>query len=754
MRALNLILVLWSSFAWGAGMLVPTDQGIPPLSIRYHRVEVKIENGVSTTKVAQAFYNNTNSRLEATFIFPLPAEASISEFAMYMNGKKVQGELLESGKARAIYEDIVRRMQDPGLLEYMGNDLLKARVFPVEPRSDQRIEIEYSQVLKMDAGLYAYRYPLKTGDKASQTLEDFSVSVQLLSKVPIKTVFSPSHDVAVKRRGNAEATVGFEKEKASLDRDFELLYTVSQEDIGVNLVTHREKGEDGFFMLMVSPDQEIQEAKILAKDMTFVIDVSGSMQEEGKIDQVKQALRTCVQGLRPEDRFSVITFSTDVEEMFDGLTQASAENVAKACAQIEKIPARGGTNISDALKTALLAQSKDKRHKSIIFLTDGKPTVGTTDVESLLGEVASQNPGLRIFVFGVGTTVNTHLLDRMAEESGGTSIYVKPQQELEMAVSGFFEKASSPVLANLALDLGAATKASKIYPERLPDLYKGSQLVVFGRYKGQGDVAVRLTGDVEGQKREIVADASFPVVESGNDYLPRLWAVRRVGYILDEIRLHGENEELKGEVVDLSKQYGILTPYTSFLVVEEEKAQISQAPQPREPVSGPRPVPQDHREKMLSELTRKRQQTRDAAAAAAGAPAPAPQVQSSESFRESEGAAAVEAAKEVNELKSGRYDAQGASKDEAAMVRRVGQTTFYLSDGVWVDGRYTQGLEILKVKFGSKAYFQICEREPELKKLLSAGDRVLVVWKGKAIEIGPEGKEDLTEQELSRFLPK
>jgi len=746
--------------AWGGGVLIPSDAELPPLSVKYHRVEASVENSVATTKVSQAFYNSTSRRLEATFVFPLPAQASISQFAMYINGKRTEGELLEASKARGIYEDIVRRMKDPGLLEYMGNDLLRARIFPIEPRSDQRIEIEYAQVLQADGGIYSYLYPLRTGDQAAETLEDFSVSLRLESDVPLKAIFSPSHDVYVKRNGNRSATIGFEEERAPLDRDFVLMYTVSQEDIGVTLLTHNSKEEDGYFMLMVAPDEEIHASKVLAKDMTFVIDVSGSMKEENKMEQVKQALLYCVKGLRPKDRFNVVTFSTEADPMFEALVEASPEHVERACDRIGGLRARGWTHISDAFRVALGMQEKhsDKRHRSLVFLTDGKPTVGVTDTESLLTEIGSANPGLRLFVFGVGSTVNTHLLDRIAGDSGGASLYVKPKEEIELAVSTFFDKASFPVLTDLSLDFGSI-RVHKVYPEKLPDLYKGSQLVVLGRYRNHGEVAVRLKGNVAGERREVVSDALFPARERDNDYVPRLWAVRRVGYLLDEMRLHGENQELRDEVVDLSKQYGILTPYTSYLVVEDEKVE---RPAPRPPVSR-RPVPegggrQADRGWGLSRMKKSLLGRGEAGEAptsdhaqeeSKGVP-----LRSREQFMAQEGESAVQAAKEIRSLKEADMtssEAMGPSsmRDE---IKRVGQTTFYLMDDVWVDARYREDLETLRVKFGSDAYFQICQREPELKKLLSVGDRVLLVWKGKALAVGPDGKERLTAQELRDFL--
>jgi Ca-activated chloride channel family protein len=244
------------SNAFGSGMLIPKDESLPALAVKSQRVDIRVKDGVAATKVEQVFKNSVDRDLEAVFVFPLPPGAAISDFAMWIGGKRVSGELVEKQKAREVYEGIVRRMRDPGLLEYMSGNLLRVSVFPVPRNGEQKIELEYSQQLDFDSGLYKFTYPLKTGEQASRTIEDFTVSVRISSAVAIKTIYSPTHKVGITRKGDNEAILGFEEDKSLLDRDFEFFYGVSKQAFGLNLLTHAEDGKDGFFMVMLAPPVE------------------------------------------------------------------------------------------------------------------------------------------------------------------------------------------------------------------------------------------------------------------------------------------------------------------------------------------------------------------------------------------------------------------------------------------------------------------------------------------------------------------
>ena len=569
---LTLLLVLTCSKVYANGILVPTMKGVAPLSIKYQSVDIKITSNVAKTKVEQVFYNSTNRRLEANYVFPLPEGASISDFAMYINGKRMSGELVEKGKARAIYEGIVRKMKDPGLLEYMGNNLFRARIFPIEPNSTQKVELEYSEILAFDNNVYSYVYPLKTGMKAARTLEDFTVSVDLKSKVALKNIYSPSHNVGISRRDDYHAVIGFEENRVYLDKDFKLFYTVSEDDIGLNLFSYNANGrkDDGYFMVMLTPKLELKEGEVNKKNIVFTVDTSGSMAGK-KMRNTKKALVQGLNTLNKHDRFNIVRFSTDVQLFRKGLVPATERNIYAALQYADMITASGGTAIDYALNESLKLFDTPKGTNILVFMTDGLPTVGTRDVRMIINNAKSNNKNTaRLFSFGVGHDVNTVLLDAIASDGRGMSEYLKANEEIEIKLSHFFNKVANPVLSNITIDFGDVT-VNRNYPRATPDIFKGDDLVILGRYKKHGPTAIRLKGMMNGKEREYVYEGTFTKDSTDHDFIPRLWAVRRVGYLLEEIKLHGEAKELKDEVITLSKQYGIMTPYTSYLVLENEQ---------------------------------------------------------------------------------------------------------------------------------------------------------------------------------------
>ncbi len=542
-----------------------------PLEVVYHHVTVKIDGQIATTSVDQEFYNPNNQRLEGTYLFPIPRGAQIDKFTMDIGGKMVEAELLPAAKARAIYEDIVRKLKDPALLEYADRDVFKVRVYPIEPRSKKRIKLSYTQVLKADAGLVNYTYPLNTEKFSAAPVKNVSIKVELVNDRPLKSIYSPSHTVEIKRHGSQRATVGFEENNVKPDADFSLYFAPEKDELGVNLVAHKSAGEDGYFLLLASPGADVKDKRVMPKDVAFVLDTSGSMAGK-KLEQAKKALQFCVENLNDGDRFEIIRFSTEVEPLFDKLVEANSRNRDQAEDFIKGLKPIGGTAIDDALKNALaLRSTRGDRPFVVIFLTDGRPTIGTTDEEQIVAGVKRANDGrTRVFCFGIGTDVNTHLLDRIAEDTRAFTQYVLPEEDIEVKVSTFFAKIKEPVLANPTIKFTGDVRVTKMYPSPLPDLFRGDQLVLVGRYSGKGDSAIILEGTVNGVTRKFTYEINFPRVADDHEFIPRLWATRRVGYLLDEIRLRGENAELRDEVTDLARKYGIVTPYTAYLIVEDE----------------------------------------------------------------------------------------------------------------------------------------------------------------------------------------
>ena len=659
----------------------------PNLVVEYHRVSVDITDQVATTEVDQVFLNDTQYDLEGIYIFPLPEEAAISEFAMYVDGERWDGEILPRDEARAIYEDIVRQRLDPALLEYVGRDTFKASIFPIEPGDDRRVELAYSQVLKNEGGLVKYVYPLDTERFSARPLEEVVISVRVESAQPIRAIYSPSHDVAVDRIDEHTVNVSFEDSDVLPDRDFELYYTVSDDDFGLNLLTYRGRGEDGFFLLLVAPKVDVKEMDVVAKDVIFVLDTSGSMEGE-KIDQAKDALEHILDNLNPEDRFNIVAFSTGVrlyERKLEPATRAD-----EAWRFVDDLRAVGGTNIDLAMAEAL-AMADGERPQIIIFLTDGLPTEGVTDADRIIANVDRQvSENVRIFAFGLGDDVNTFLLDTIAQDNRGASSYVRPHESIEEEVSTFYAKISTPLLADIELDFGDL-RVEDTYPYPLPDLFAGTQLVVVGRYQEGGRTDVILRGQVNGEEQEFVYENMRFADSGGEEFIPRLWATRKIGYLLNEIRLHGEGRELIDEIVDLSVRYGIMTPYTSFLVEEEQDI-----------------FTHEGREEAAQEMW----------AQATAVPAPAA------------GAEAVQDAENREALRSAEKAA-----DSTEQIKYARDKVFVLRDGVWTDTTYDSSMETVQVGFGSDDYFALIAAQPEWGYYFSVGQEVIVVLDGTAYQV-------------------
>ena len=556
----------------------PRWQRYAPLVVESERFDTKVTDQVAVTKVEEVFFNPLPQRLEGTFLFPLPKGAHLDKFTMEIDGKPMQAELLGADKARGIYEDIVRRQRDPALMEYAGRDLLKVRIFPIEPNSRKRITLEYTQLLRMDSGMVELVLPLDAGKYSRQPIKSVSVKVAVASKQPIKAVYSPTHSVEVRRDGANQATAGYEASDVQPDSDFQLYFAPEKGAVGVNLLTYQPAGEEGYFLLLAAPGagdkSEGAARRVLPKDVVFVLDTSGSMAGP-KIRQAQKALEYCVESLNDGDRFEVIRFSTEVEPLFQQLAGADKENRARAVKFIRDLKATGATAIDEALKSAqeVVAHAEAGRPAVIVFLTDGMPTIGVTDEEEIVKRAQNRNPAQRrIFCFGIGTDVNTRLLDRIAEESRAATEYVLPEEDIEVKVSRFFAKIKDPVLANPVLTFPSELHVTKRYPAALPDLFQGEQLVLVGRYGGHGAVTGVLEGTAEGEKRRRELALDFPAagVGEGHEFIARLWGTRRVGYLLEQVRLHGENAELRDEVTELARKYGIVTPYTAYLIVEDE----------------------------------------------------------------------------------------------------------------------------------------------------------------------------------------
>ncbi|HEX8336772.1 MAG TPA: VIT domain-containing protein [Pyrinomonadaceae bacterium] len=724
----------------------PLPRPVPPpraLPVKSIKIDTKIAAQVATTHVEQVFRNDTDATLEGTYFFPIPEAAAIVEFAIWDGDRRLVGEVRSREEARRIYDEIVRRQRDPGLLEYAGRDLFQASIFPIPPRSDKRLELTYTQVLKAEGGTVNYRYPLGTGRNVAQITGTVSGRVEIEGREPVRNVYSPSHELDVARKGERSARVSFESAAGREPQDFQLFYTLSDADFGMTLLTHREPGKQGFFLLTISPKEAAQEAEYVAKDVVFVLDTSGSMAESGKMEKARAALLFGVRSLRPADRFNVISFAGEEHLMTTGLLQADAQGRALGEQFISGLRPVGGTNINGALLAAMQQFDRAERPRLLVFLTDGLPTVGETKVERINENVrAARAPGVRLFSFGVGYDVNTALLDKLAADNGGVAEYVEPKEDLEVKVSNFFTKINHPVLTNLALDLGGV-EADLVYPREMPDIFRGTQLTLVGRYRNARDLAnvtLRLTGRSGASARSFVYEnLSFPLNTERNDFLPRLWATRRVGWLMEQIRTNGEQRELTDEITDLGTRYGIVTPYTSYLALEPgvavdgvESSDVVRvmpgaAPARRSRGDARRPATGGVGGGLGAGSTI------GPAPASGGLSMPAPPPPR-ESVKAKTGEVAVRQSKRDRAQQEALRDEEGAT---SSAVRKVGDKTFYLRDGVWTDSEFKADAKLPEtvMEFGGDEYFALIKREPQLARFFSLGERVVVVYKGRVYRV-------------------
>jgi len=711
-------------------MLVPTDRGVEALAMEYYRVEMDVTDGVANADVKMGFRNHTSRQLEATFIFPLPDGATIGEFRMEMNGKWVEGKVLEKKEAERIYTTIVARMKDPGLLELVGKNLFQARVFPVPANGVQRIELSFATSLPQEGGNFSLTYPLKTARNFCNTAKDFTFSVELHSSAPLKSIYSPSHKLSIRKKGDNDAVVGYEQQGATFAEDLKLFYSVDYNDVGLSVLSYAKEGEPGFFMLLAAPGAKDTADEIPDKKLLFVVDTSGSMNGE-KMDRVKSALTYAIKRLKDGDKFNIIRFSTDVERMFDSARKANAENKEEALKFVSDMEASGGTAIDEALTIGTAAITDPET--LVVFLTDGEPTIGETDIKKIAANVQLTNRlGARIFPFGVGVDLNTVLLDQLARDHRGSPTYLAPDKDIETSLATFYDKISHPVLSNITLSMPGA-KVFSVLPGNIPDLFRGEQLVIVGRYRKAGATLIRVEGTLGGKKKKYDFETRLPENKVKKDFIPRLWAKRQVGVLLEQIRIGGEQRAQVDEVTQLATRYGIVTPYTSYLVTEPGDT-TGRDPRPPRPMRPPR----DRNRSGGPGATR-------TSSGLGGAPAATPAMQPEEAIadmdelKKESGEKAVEVARKVKRMKN----AQVAGED-MGNVRMAAGKTFRWESGGWVDEKVAgaSGTPV-RIKPYSKAYFELAASSDDIAQILALGERVTFLFKGIIVEIADGGTETL-----------
>ncbi|OGC82708.1 MAG: hypothetical protein A2788_02460 [Candidatus Abawacabacteria bacterium RIFCSPHIGHO2_01_FULL_46_8] len=705
--------------AFADGLIIIEPPSVPPLipdtalAVKEHQVKVEIKDAVATTSIEQIFSNPNDRIVEGTYLFPIPEAAAISNFTATWQGEELKGEVLPKDEARKIYQAIVRRQLDPALLEYVGTDLFRARIFPLGPKETRNFKLVYSELVPLERGTHRYRYPLNTERFSSQKLERVSIEIKIKMSQAIKNIYSPSHKLKIERQGEEEVTALYQDEQVKPDQDFWLSWSTSGDDVGLNLLTYQATGEDAYFILLASPKMVWSETKVLAKDIVLVLDVSGSMKGV-KLAQAKEALKYVVSKLNPADRFATIYFNDAVTRMQADLVTVDQQAISKVSKEIDQIEAGGPTDIDAALKAALRYLKTDtERPQTVVFLTDGEPTAGLTETGEIVRDIRASNlAGAKIFTFGVGNDVNAHLLDFIAGDSRGVTTYVAPNENITDKVSEFYDKIASPLLEKLALQFKGAD-VYDLYPKELPDLYQGSQLIIVGRYKTAADdqLIINLSAGSEGKKQEFTSPPYLlGKIDTSIGEIPLIWATRKVGYLLNQIRLHGENKELVDEVIRLSRLYGIINEYTSFLIDLDPELPLSE--QLKQGVS--------NFSKTLGE----------------------------KDFAAPIGVAGTGAAKSTQTLQGATsLPLEITPRDQQTKIKRVGAKIFYLINNRWVDAAYHGGKSLLAIKYDSSAYNQILT-QLNAGPYLALGKSVIICLKDNCYEIGAVGESDLSDLEV------
>jgi Ca-activated chloride channel homolog len=552
----------------------------PPVSygIKQLDVQARIIDQVAQVQLSQTFVNTGSQPMEVAFVFPLPYDGAIDRMTLMIDGKEYPAKLLNAADARRMYEAIVRKNRDPALLEWVGAGLFRTNVFPVPAGASRTVSLRYSQLCRKQEGLTDFLFPLSTAKYTSHAIEKITVRATIECQEDIKNIYSPSHAIEIKRPDERHAVVTYASKNEVPSADFRLFYDVGRGKVSTRVISYRpDAGQDGYFLLLASPEIKSADQKRPPKTVIFVIDRSGSMGGR-KIEQVRAALKSVLNNLREGDLFNIVAYDDRVDAFRPELQRFNEETRKQALGYVEGLYAGGSTDIDAAMRTALAQVQDPTRPTYVIFLTDGLPTAGEMNEMKIIENAKQLNKlHARVFTFGVGYDVNSRLLDKLVRENYGQSEYVRPNEDIEERVGKLYSRIESPVMTGVQLKFvfdetktEEGPPVNRVYPKDSFDLFAGEQLVVVGRYKKSGTVKVTVQGKVGELPQGL--DFAATLVEKSNDdglaFIEKLWAVRRVGEILDQLDLKGKNDELVKELVDLATRHGILTPYTSFMADE------------------------------------------------------------------------------------------------------------------------------------------------------------------------------------------
>jgi Ca-activated chloride channel family protein len=585
------------AFSIGALFVRPLNSNMTydAISILTYDAKVAIQDHVATTVVDQTFFNDLNAQVESTFIFPLPPGAIITAMSYWVNGVKVTASVRERADAQASYDNKIRVRIDPALLQEIGDNVFKMNIAPINAKSPVRFEITYTEILGYSLGITSYTHFLKTNGLSPKPLEKISLTIRVRSAVELADVSSPTfgmqeaHKIEFVSLNEALATFG--DENYTPTKNYLLNIIAKRTDVDMGTLTYVPVEEDSFgiepFFLtwVVPPDRDV---KPLPRSVVFVADVSSSM-EGRRIEQVRQAMEQFLDELTPEDRFNIITFSTNAIGFRESFVDASAENIELARGFVRSRTALGLTNISEAMRQALTQDYLPETANIAIFLTDGEPSWGELNTSIILDSVRRWNTNfVRIYPITVGEETSITLMRDFAKISGGYLTEVANDDDIAVAVKDQLARISLPNLNNPTITYGTLVTRD-VLPSVLPNVAVGGRLVQTGRYEVGGIYPVTLRGLMMGAAYSKTKDVLFGDSTTNNKAVARLWANEKINELLDEIVRIGEKKELVDAVIDLSIRFGILTKYTALYADPDDQ--------------NPTGVPADQRPVELTEIT-------------------------------------------------------------------------------------------------------------------------------------------------------
>ncbi len=542
-----------------------------PLTIGTHAVSVQIRDQIARTTIEESFVNHTGIRLEGVFYFPLPQDASISGFGMWIGGELVEADVVEKQRAREIYETILRERRDPGLLEWAGGNLFKARVFPIEPSGEKRIKIVYTQVLPMRANRYRYSYGLRSEMLQKTPVRQLSVDVQVHSALPLQSVDCPTHAVRSQLTKHS-ATLEFEAQQYTPTRDFEVVCQVASGGQDIVVVPHR-RGEDGYFLAQLMPpgDDGDWQRQLVADgeplECLLVCDTSASMNQQMRNRQ-QQLVAALLASLSPEDRFDIAYCDVDCKWFNDELVPGSEDNARRAFEWLDDRVSLGWTDLDRMVKAV---QQRAGKNTQVIYIGDGIVTSDDADPQSFVNRLQRMTPTAGMGTFHtvtVGSTFESTVLRALASQGGGSMRQIDGQQTAERVAFELLNEIAQGGLRDLKVEFKGLQVAA-VYPQQLPNLAAGTQQILMGRYLPTGTDQrgqLIITGTRDGKAVRYQADVSLADAEQGNSFIPRLWARAH----LDHLLAQGSGPLIRDEIIALSERFHIITPYTSLLVLESD----------------------------------------------------------------------------------------------------------------------------------------------------------------------------------------